>query len=75
MLPDKAKWRWARNAALVAFLISLSDLLEWRGNVFHPWTSAETVAHNLAVLAGSAGLAALIGLFLGSLWDLRAGKA
>jgi hypothetical protein len=69
---DIVKWRWMRNGALIGLAICLSDLMEWRGQKFAAWNSAEGLAGNLGYLGGGALLAGLIGLCIGSIKDARA---
>jgi hypothetical protein len=64
------KWRWLRNGALIGVALSLSDLLQWRGPQFFPWTSPEFIAANVGQIVGSAVIVGLIGLIAGIFVDL-----
>lgn len=64
------KWRWLRNGALIGVLISLTDLLQWRGPRFYPWTSPEYIAANIGQILASAFICGLVGLIAGIVADL-----
>lgn len=64
------KWRWFRNGALLGAVISLSDLLQWRGPRFYPWTSPEFIAANVGQILGAAIIVGLVGLIAGIVADI-----
>jgi hypothetical protein len=64
------KWRWLRNGALAGIAFSLTDLLQWRGPRFFPWTSPEFIAANTGQIVASAFIVGLIGLIAGVFVDL-----
>ncbi len=59
-----AKWRIDRAT------LSLSDLLQWRGPRFYPWTSPEFIAANVGQIVGAAVIVGLIGLISGIVADI-----
>jgi hypothetical protein len=66
---QSAKARWTRNGAIFGFLVAASDLLEWRGQKYVPWTRADEIAGNLGQFAGLMMMAALVGLVLALIFD------
>jgi hypothetical protein len=64
------KWRWLRNGALAGIAFSLTDLLQWRGPKFLPWTSPEYIAANAGQIAVSAVVLGLVCLTIGVIVDL-----
>ena len=65
-----AKWRWARNGAVIGFLITATDMLfEWRGVKVYPWNEPGYIAQNIGMFMGATGVAAVIAFGLGALRD------
>ncbi|MEH2513404.1 hypothetical protein V1291_004758 [Nitrobacteraceae bacterium AZCC 1564] len=64
------KWRWLRNGALIGAALSLTDLLQWRGPRFYPWTSPEFIAANVGQILGAAIVVGFVGLIAGIVADL-----